>query len=355
LSKKEYIFDQRNGKVHMPDLARLTGFLAKHSLLPEFEHFMFQSENNNLHAFLSDIGIKPSDYPAFVTYTIDAGEVADSEHFRGVLTFMKNADGKPYIPGSSLKGAIRTAIAAKLMKKGNWDRIVQEIERAADDFRGPRYYVSKEARNLENRVFNKLDLKDPRNPEKIKWYDIVNDFMRGIRISDSEPINFDNLTLCGKYDRKPDGEIIILPIYRECLVPNTTTKLLLTIDKPVLEKFGIDILFIEDALRDFSNAYQANYEQYFAGSKADAKVKTNNGAGIILGGGAGYAAKTLVYPLIPDQNRALRLVSKMMTKQFPKHRHEKDTGAYKISPHILKTTRYKNAYYHMGKCELFFK
>ena len=103
LSKKEYIFDQRNGKVHMPDLARLTGFLAKHSLLPEFEHFMFQSENNNLHAFLSDIGIKPSDYPAFVTYTIDAGDTDSTAST--ALTFM-NADGKPHIfelqPGSDL-------------------------------------------------------------------------------------------------------------------------------------------------------------------------------------------------------------------------------------------------------------
>lgn len=354
LNKKEYIFDKTGLKIHMPDFARLTDYLSKHSLLPAFQTFMLNPGRNDLYAFLSDSGITKRDYPAFVSYTIDAGEAA-SEKFCSVLTFIKGADGYPYIPGSSLKGVIRTAIAAKLIEKSNYESRIEEIDKAADDFRNPLRYISKEADMLESNIFCKLGITDPRNLDRMKWDNIANDFMKGISISDSSPIGFDSLTLCGKYDRKPDGFTQQLPIFRECLAPGTTASFVMTMDRAILDKVGINREFIEDALHYFSDIHYESFEQHFSELPEDSEKKAEYGVDIILGGGAGYAAKSLVYSIIRDRGRALQLVSKMMTKQFRNHKHEKDIGTYKVSPHMLKTTKYKGEYYQMGRCELIFK
>jgi len=124
------------------------------------------------------------------------------------------------------------------------------------------------------------------------------------------------------------------------------------LDLPVLEKAGLDLSFIEDALHSFSDDYYVNFEQFFNELPEDASMGAKEGVDIILGGGAGYVSKTIVYNLFADRARALPLVSKIMSKQFHNHKHELDTEKYKASPHILKTTFYEGKYYQMGRCEL---
>ncbi|MGB4479926.1 MAG: type III-A CRISPR-associated RAMP protein Csm5 [Caldicoprobacterales bacterium] len=355
LTKKEYIFDRQRKLIYIPDLGKLTGFLAQRTMLKAYERYLLQPRNNDLYYFLYENKVGKSDYNKFTLYTLDASEIINQDKFRGILTFVKGADGLPYIPGSSLKGAIRTAIAAKLLQKGNYEINISNIEKAVsnvnkEDFR---YYTNREARNLECGLFNKLDLKDPKYPDRIKWYNSVNDCMRGIQISDSKSIDFKHLTICGKYDRKPDGNTNVLPIYRECLIPGTTTEFYMTLDKPVLSKWSIDLDYIQDALDVFMDLYHGKFSSYFRDRREDTENIQLNG-NLILGGGAGYATKTISYPLIQNRDRALDLVQKIMIKEFPKHKHEKDTAVHKVSPHTLKTTVYKGRYYGMGKCHITF-
>ncbi len=354
LTKKEYIFDETRGIIHMPDLRKLAAFLSARSLIPAYQEYMLDPGKNNLRIFLREKGIDDKYYPSFVQYSIDAGEAAASGRFRGVLTFIKGPDGRPYIPGSSLKGAIRTAVAAKLIKQDNYVKFIDEIERESGNLEQLERNISKVAGQLEVRLFNRLDVKDPRDPEKIKRHDAVNDFMQGIKISDSLPMEFENLTLCGKYDRLPDGTVRKIPLFRECLAPGTETRFWLTIDRSIMNKAGINIEFIEDALRGFYNSYKKSFEQYFKVLAEDYREETGEEAIIILGGGAGYVAKTLIYPLIPERDRAVKLVSKIMTRQFNVHKHDRDPAVYKVSPRMLKTTMYKGVYYPMGKCAITF-
>jgi len=355
LTKKEYIFDKNSGYIHVPDLARLTAFLSKKGLIPAFERFLTLPRYNDLRAFLSENKVGEMDYRNFVRYSIDAGEAAALEKFRGLITFIKGPDGYPYIPGSSLKGAIRTAIAAQLAKEGNFESIATEIERTADNCDNPRRYVLTEASNLERHLFCKLNFRDPQNPNRVKWNDLVNDFMRGIQISDSAPIGFERLTVCGKYDRKPDGSVNLVNIFRECLAPGTEAVFSMTMDLPVLAGLGIDIEYIEDALHNFANMQYEYFEQHFKSLFEDADTAANEGVDIVIGGGSGYGAKAIVYPLVRQPQRALRMIGKMMTKQFPQHKHERDVGYFKVSPHMLKTTMYRGKYYQMGKCEIIFQ
>lgn len=352
LNKKEYIFDKQQGIIHFPDFARLITFLKSRTLLSKYEELLIQPQYNDFQAFLVKNKIVEAEYPSFVSYSIAAGEAAQVPNFREVLTFIKDSDGRPYIPGSSIKGAIRTALAAYLMKKGEWDRLRQNIDRA-DSSGNARYYLSNETKTLEKQIFYRLEIKNPRNGEVLAGP--INDIMQGIRISDSAPLGFENLTLAGKYDRKPDGTANLLPIFRECLVPGSEARLVMTLDMPVLAKVGLNIDSIEDALHSFADEHYANFEQFFMELPEDAPVAAQQGVDIILGGGSGYVSKTLAYNLFSQRNQAVQLAAKIMAKQFPRHGHFKDATGYKVSPHILKTTMYAGKYYQMGRCELILK
>lgn len=350
LTKKEYIYDRNKNRIYIPDLAKLTGYLSKRGLIPAFEKFFMHPSNNDLYTFFSGNNIGNSEYSNFIAYSINAGEVANEEKFRELLMFTKGPDGKPYIPGSSIKGALRTAIAAKLLEKGSFESEISSIEKSIPQYnlKRSRRYLALETRNIERKLFCKL------KPDSVKWYSQVNDFMRGIQVSDSTPIEYEYLTICGKYDRNPDGTINQLPIYRECLVPDTTTMFVITLDMPLLAQIGIDVSYIEDALCKFANMQYNSFEKYFPTLPIDYDNSVTQGVEMVLGGGAGYITKTIIYPLIQPRQRAVKAVEKMMIKMFPGHKHEADSNLHKVSPHTIKTTEYKGRYYLMGKCEIIF-
>lgn len=350
LHKKEYIFDVQQGRIHFLDFTRLVDFLKSRGLLARYEQFLLQPRQNDFKIFLNDNQIKEKDYLAFIQYSIDAGEAARTDKFREVLTFNKDCDGYPYIPGSSLKGAIRTALAAWLLKNGSWEREQREIE-AAELPRQMRYYLARESSSLERKIFYRLDRKNPKDGKTI--FNPVNDFMQAIRISDSTALSLDNLTLVGKYERRPDGSINLLPIFRECLIPGTEVRFQITLEMPMLEKLGMNLESIGIALHQFADEHYANFEQHFQEQPNDAEVSARQGVDIILGGGAGYASKTILYNLYSQHEKALPLVARIMARQFPpQHGHNQDASRHKVSPHILKTALYKDEYYQMGRCEL---
>ncbi len=349
LNKKEYIFDARKGLIHFPDLPRLVAFLKSRSLLQDYENYLYRQQRNDLRNFLMSNGVAETDYPSFVSYSIEAGEAARAPNFRETLTFIKDSTGYPYIPGSSVKGAVRTALAAMLIQKGSWDSSRREISNA-DSSVNARRFLARETVRLENKIFSRLGIKDPRDGREIN--SPVNDLMRGVSISDSAPLSFETLTLTGKFDRSPDGAVNRLPIFREVLKPGSQARLVITLDTTMLAKAGLNAQSIEKALHCFADQHYESFERHFAENTDDAAVPADQGVDIILGGGAGYVSKTLVYNLFQQREQALGLAAKIMAKQFPRHGHGKDATGYRVSPHMLKTTMYNGRYYQMGRCEL---
>ncbi|HZJ84464.1 MAG TPA: type III-A CRISPR-associated RAMP protein Csm5 [Syntrophomonadaceae bacterium] len=349
-TKKEYILDPDTRQIHFPYLPDLITYLKNRNCLQEYEKFLLRADKNDLGLFLKENKIRPKEYDEFVAYSIDAGEAIENEQFREVLTFMKDAYGLPYIPGSSLKGAIRTAIAAQLIKEDDFNWARRGIENADTSVR-PRRYLSREDNNINRRIFFRLEHKDIRTNELIR--NPINDFMQGIRVSDSHPLELINLTLVGKHERKPDGSVALLPIFRECLIPGSEAKLQITLDKPILAKAGITIDFIERALHNFADDHYESFEQHFEEKSEDAEIAANQGVDLILGGGAGFVSKTLIYNLYNEREMALARAAFILNKQFPpNHGHSKSLRLYKVAPHVLKTTKYKGQYYQMGRCEL---
>jgi CRISPR-associated protein Csm5 len=356
LNKKEYIYMPNGQRIIFVHFDKLITFLDRKKLLHLFEKFMIdQDENNGLYDWLQRQKINEEQYREFSNYSIKAGNALGiGIPFREIHTFVKNSHGEPYLPGSSVKGAIRTAIAANFLmdQRPRFSRNLHEIETQAKVQRKGKYYLKTQAESLENTLFRKLNLVNNRK-------NAVNDILRGIQISDSLPINSEKLILCLKIDRRKDGTSNINNrnqatglLFRECIQPQTEIEASLTLDHSVLKGTGISVDFIKEALDEFEENYYESFASQFTGKPEDAEYKCREGFPLIIGGGVGFASKTLIYPLADQRERGVKIVSQILSKQFPaNHKHTQDVSLG-VSPHIIKFTKVNNKNYPMGYCEV---
>ncbi|GHV44902.1 CRISPR type III-associated RAMP protein Csm5 [Synergistales bacterium] len=335
LNKKEYV--RVGDHVAVTDMPKLYGYLRNKGLDKKYEGFL-SSPRMDLKDFLSDAKITGKDYDIFTKYNIDSGDAFNNGGgtSKGISSFMRDGFGKPYIPGSSLKGALRTAVLSRLVLEDS----ASYRQAAGDDWiSGKRN--DRSGGLIEAKAFRSLKFND-RNSD-----DAVNDIFRALIVSDSPPLKDLAMTLCQKIDRDTEGDEHPINTLRECIKPGATIDIPLSIDTKMFAALGggDPFRYIMECVKVFSGI-QSDFARAFSrGPYADNTV--------ILGGGAGYVSKTVTYPLYGGD--AVGKVSRLMQKQFPKHKHDKDERAFGVSPHALKCTRYKGVLYDMGLCEVVIK
>lgn len=335
--KHEYCFNPQNSKVSFLDQQRFFQMLIQHQLLDAYETFIF-SNNQNLHGFLRQTCHLSSDEIKKITrYTVSAADSLDDRHsLKEVHAFQRSSEGKAYIPGSSVKGAMRTVFLTELMrreKKGG-----PTLPDASKDRKG--YEMAK----LEGLYLNTLHLSTKNGAVR---NDPVNSIFRGISISDSLPISDEEMILCGKFDISPSGNVKKLNLCRECVRPGTTLRFKLTLDQSIL-KGSVTPETIFASISDFSSFYCSTYLSKFELPSNAISCSYQNA--LILGGGAGFFAKTITYPYLCDG--ALQDTAAFMSSQFRNHKHHLDTFNYGISPHTLKYAQCGVHLYPYGVCEV---
>lgn len=114
-TKKEYLYNTRSGKVSFLDEQKFFTFLAERGLIDRYTQFML-SEQSNLWAFLTkDCGVSDAELKTLTRYQIEVGDALDAEHsLKEIHAFQRDAQGRAYIPGSSIKGALRTLGSCRL-------------------------------------------------------------------------------------------------------------------------------------------------------------------------------------------------------------------------------------------------
>lgn len=345
INKKEYYVEKNEKKIYIFDMIKFFDGISKLKLEKKYQEYLFNSKNNkNLNDFFFDNKVKKDTFLKWVDYKLDYSDIYDEKTFknRNINTFIKESGNNIYIPGSSLKGAIRTALLTEDIIK-NKNKYSNFIGKSINDT------LSKK---VEEVAFNTLGVSDVKK-------DAVNDIMSCIRVSDSEIVSKKRMMVAQRKDfkaknKKKNGskeEKKVLPIFYECIKPNTNIKTTITIDTS--KQKDLDINRIISAIETYSNNQFENYGSKFKDVDKYSK-KT-----LILGGYSGFVSKTVNYALY--KNETVKINSNILNgkKAFKKHKHNLDKDTFGISPRTYKYVDFTNKSVSknlgMGLVELSFK
>lgn len=340
INKKEYIFSQPEHKVYIPDEKKWWGFLRRRGLLKQYESYMLDSGNQELALWCRKNNITSNDYKACMKYSLECGDYIPKKGKKlQVMEFVKDGYGEPYIPGSSVKGMLRTVLLAADIRKNpeKYRAVRQQIERECKKKCSRKNYLSREIDMAEAICFRSLRrLKDePSNA--------VNDIMFGMVIGDSRPIAFRDMVLCQKIDTNKAGNGTSLPLLRESIRPGTKIEFDITIDTEVCR-------YNKDDIREAINLFQDTVWTVFLRKFKIPDIHDRKNI-VWLGGGSGFLSKTVLYQLMGEEkgiDTAVEVFNHTLPEKINRqHGHDKDRGLG-VSPHVVKMTTYQSRPYQMG-------
>lgn len=302
-TSKEYILE--DGYYYFPEMYKLYNVLRQKypTKLDEFEKFLCEpktARKTRLIEFLQNQGITDRDFGG---YKIKATGY-ETDRKNGILNeikqFAKDPYGDPYIPGSSLKGALRTILENEYFKTTN----ISWGARAGKEF---------------------------------------DDIFHNIRVVDSQVIDTDNLTLVQKWDYSyQKQQLKKLMIHREALKPMTEVKF-------EIDAVGAEAIELVEKLGQYSNQHQKRYQEKYLNLIPQKKyVQKNLKTALYLGAGSGFWSKV-------DMER-VRL--DRIGPRFGKIKM-KGKGVFKLTKYYNKAKHNEKAFtlinngenlYEMGKC-----
>lgn len=355
LNKSMYVYNNREIMI-IDERKLIKELLLRKGLYESFLNGCY-SGNLNLTNFLEKHLNGYKDMDIYKYKIMSYSDVKTNSKFNNINTFIKSSNGKPYIPGSSIKGAIRTAIIyGEIMNnKNKYNNIFRDIVNYRNKY-NEGYIVD----NISNH-FN------------------IKNIFKNIAVSDTNDINIENLCICKRYDISTHIEVgHELPIYMELLKPCLKFNFLLTL----YSSFSIN-----DLSKYFNNFYDYNmndntlYSNYLSIINVfrDKAVKNphnlylnydNMIPNIFIGGVNGFLTKSVIYSIRKMKNDNNEIISKSQIidyvkkyldrkfvkidreskKRIPQHNHTKIDE--KISPRTLRLVKYQNSYIALGMCNI---
>lgn len=339
IQKKEYLFLKGN-RIGIVDMQKLYQMVRQKHLTADFERFITENTREDLRRWLERNKISMAEAAKCMKYTLEAG---DLEFERGkrvqIMEFIKDPYGNPYVPGSSVKGMLRTILMGgdilrqREKYRGDAQKLIADLKMVRGKSRSA---LNKNIADIENKRFHTLSRTGTQR-------DAVNDSMSGVIVSDSEPLRTEDLILCQKIERHTDGREKPLNLLRECLRPGTRVVCTLTIDTSIVR---LDPEQIKRDIAEFGQQYYSNFSVKFFGTD---RLRADQA---FLGGGCGFLSKTVIYPLFPGRE-GVGVTKEIFEKiGVPENHKHRDDMKYGVSPHILKCTRYQGKSLQMGLCRI---
>ena len=115
--KKEYVFLTPRfarvscDEVMLLDETKFFHLLLERKLEDKYTQFMLGAQTDLYRFLTAECCLSLNDIRAVSRYSIAAADALDAGHsLKEINAFVRGADGRVYVPGSSVKGALRTAI-----------------------------------------------------------------------------------------------------------------------------------------------------------------------------------------------------------------------------------------------------
>lgn len=340
LKQYEYIFtkDRNQQRIYFLDKAKWMTFLVRHDLIDDYAQSVF-SGRMNLYGWLQSqrIGSLSAIIREVCNASADVYLVRErQQRVNDISRQVKTPDGVPYIPGSTLKGAIRSAILFHDIRQHPeaylpfWNRIKAAMEA------GNRRQRRDLAQNIERQAFTRL------KQQKNRPDDALQSVMKGLAVSDAMLVGHERDTvILQKYDvssiRREGLKGHPLALFRECIPAGRKFRFSMTLDKDIARLIGITSLDdVWQWVRDYL-AFGLAQERGVFGHEYKGEFEESKLADIRLGGGTGFLSKTVYYALAPNGEGRTVLANFFDDVLFTRRNcHHHKTKDDRLTPRTLK-------------------
>ena len=341
LDKKEYIFDKDKKTLTLIDNEKFIAFLIKKNLFEKYIAYiennvnakvMIQNRNINLFNFLkvNNIDKDIQDFRKKAPIKLDM----NIENMNDIKLMLRDVQGKPYIPGTSIKGALINLLLVdyiiKNREKFSKEKriILSECKKTNDDrsIRG----LKNDIKKIVNQIEKSIIYSDNKSLEKSKKF--------GISVSNSYSYSNTRTNFYQDIDEKRtnkpgEDKSRPMPVAREYIVANSIFDFDITLDIDLLEESKLKIKNIDDLIDSIENAMS-----YLINVLEDKNSpRTEN---LVLGANTGFLQKTIVYALFEDGKERLEVVKKLL------HKNQKNViGNHlndKFAPRVLNRIKINN-------------
>ena len=333
----EYLYDKQKGKVYLINQSKWVAMLSDKGLMEEYVAFIEgskQLEGLNLWQWLRNKGVSNQEILASSSRCAEAPYsvlAKDKKSLNSLNSGMSLPDGQLYIPGSSIKGVLRTGILYHLLEASSKIEIYQsKLEAELEN--------KSNIRKLKTSSFIENDLLTALCYDVKRTKDSINCALKGLQVSDAMPVEKYDTIAVQKLDAsvkiKKNGESESrLPLCRECIRPGAKFRFTISLDLPMMKTIGISSI---DEIVEYAHKAklaEINLLKLFFSADYKYQIKEAEAADFSIGAGTGFLNKTLWTGLYDDREAMVRGIKTILSDSFKKHNHFKDSG---ISPRTLK-------------------
>ncbi len=350
----EYLYDRKNKKVGFIQEEKWQKMLLRHNLLQDFLALLKNTKSGyaNLLDWLRRHNVPEKEIWDTVKRTaLNKSDVSDSKNtLNDICVASSLADGSLYIPGSSIKGALRTGILYSILQRKNLgEQLAGKISYIMENGN-----IKKELSNLATK--EEKHLLTCRRPVEGKD-DVLLKVLSGLVVGDAHLLKPANSVILQKVDvstgtAKNGYHMSEHPIslFRECIPAGAEFSLRISLDKKLLSycKLG-SLQEILAYCREYLQQGLALQQQVF-GAFYKGAFKEAQQADFSLGGGTGFLQKSIWYSLFSDERQAEWYLKQLLDCSFRKHDHRHQDR--KISPRTLKLAVTGSQKQIMGLCRM---
>lgn len=335
IDKREYVIDPSTSTLYRLHPYLLFKLLEEKKILFSFEQFINQRKKN-LYQFFKENRLE-SKLTEISTYKVKYDKRAFNSSKGNVYIYecLKDAYHMPYIPGSSLKGAliqcVLTATALRYQKDLNNKFYQRLININLYD-----KYEKNQLRIIENEIMAFLTERVINSKENNMKIGSI------ISVSDSDPIDLSRLAIAQKIDYLAhSNERNQLNVFRESIIKETDISSTLTFPRPDL----FDMKDLQQAIDQTMTHYNNIYREVM-------EFDPNPGC-VFLGAGTGFITKTLVYAVF-EEEESLAVAAKILEYLFKKIKRDDDLSCCLV-PKTIKYGKVNNELDEMGLCSIQFE